>query len=1000
LSKAGDNNYLAATGSITISVSAALQGAVAISATDTELTFSATDLTSTTVLFTGGNGSGRVWFETTDSNLCVVGAARTTVDGLEATVTALHAGTCEVRGHKDSDSNFAAAETELLTISVAKGNQSEFTIALESPLTYSANPVASTHLIASGGSGSGNVTYSLLTGTCALENNELTAPNAGECQVRATKAGDQDFNAVTVENTFTIAKASQAALTVGLTDGASSTIAWDGKRRSTLAVAGGSGTGALSVSTNSAAICTATITGFEVTVTGVSAGDCEVTVTKATSANYLIKAANFDLTVIDLPTAPENVTITNTGVVTDDGTAVDISWTPIASTGTQAEVTGYEVQFKSGLNWVTVDGGLVDAQTSSITVYPTPWTALFIRVAPVSDFDDAVIQRTNWTNYTGNVGGTAPVAFNIAGNLENISSPVVAASSGEVVFLTGSDFDQSTTNKVQISTTTNVFSSSIGRAAVSNVKEVNAVVISPTRLSFVMPKVTLAAGQTQLASTVRILSTTGVLSEPVSFNYVPKKLTQTISVTGLPVSPNLVVGTPVNGNLGALGAIPTATGTANICSATIGENGALSISPLAKGKCVVTVQAPATPGYNAATAKKLNFTVLGVAQTISFAAPANRAWSDESFDVEATASSELPVTLTSSTPLVCSISEESVSMLKAGVCTLKAVQAGNTGFEPAVAVTQSFTIAKANRSANLVATIKNLSTDGSEQDVVVSSENAAPTQANVPVAIGTDPLDRSVTLSQREGTVLFTVDAADDAAGRCIADPGTSDSLEGLITVTDLGSCKVTISQPADERYNAGASVVLWLNASALNPEAEQPESEDVGDGEVSADDTDTTSADPDTDPAVSINLPAIGGTFDVGGDVGIIYNPLKNLLSINTKTAFVGTFKVTMTSPSASQKWFTVAKKPASTCVLTLAVKKDVKLKKSVVRVIGAGCTLNATGKAALTAVGVQKLKISYVFSRAYAKTGLNYMGTSKAKTRILAKVKRTIVLKVGAVS
>jgi hypothetical protein len=84
----------------------------------------------------------------------------------------------------------------------------------------------------------------------------------------------------------------------------------------------------------------------------------------------------------------------------------------------------------------------------------------------------------------------------------------------------------------------------------------------------------------------------------------------------------------------------------------------------------------------------------------------------------------------------------------------------------------------------------------------------------------------------------------------------------------------------------------------------------------------------------------------------------------------------------------------------LTLKVKKDTKLKKNVLRTIGAGCTLNATGKAALTAEGVQKLKISYVFNRAYAKTGLNYMGTSKAKTRILTKIKRTIVLKVGEAS
>lgn len=1001
LVKAADTNFLQASDSLSISVSAALQSALTVAAADTSLSFSATDLTFTTVSISGGNGTGRIWFETVDAEKCVVGTARNTVDGIRATVTALHAGTCQVRGHKDGDANYAAAESTLIEIAVAKGTQSELTISLESALTYSANPIASTHLLTLGGSGSGSVTYSLVSGPCTLVANELSAANAGDCVVRATKAADQDFTEVVAENTFTVAKANQAALTLGLTEGSIATLAWDGKKTSSLEVAGGTGSGALSATTNSIEICTVSVAGSIATVTAVAAGTCTVTVTKATSTNYLAKSATFEFTVIDLPSAPTNVTITNTGVVTDDGTAVEISWTPIASVGTQAEVSGYEVQFKSGLNWVRAEGGLVDAQTSSITVYPTPWTALFIRVAPVSTFDAEDGVRHNWTNYTGTAGGTAPVAFNIAGRLDNISSPIVAASSGEPVIINGTDFDQTKTNQVEITTASAVLPARLGVAAVTTaVKTVPAVVISPTKLSFVVPKITLPTGRTQLSATVRVLSTTGVRSEPVAFNYVPKKLAQTIAVTGLPPSPNLVVGTAVNGNLGALGALPTATATANICSAAIGDNGALRITPIAKGKCVVTIQAPATPGYTAAAAKVLTFTVLGVSQTITFADPADRVWSDESFALPVTAGSNLPVAVTSTTPLICSVAALEVTMLKSGVCTLKATQSGSAGFEAAAPVTQSFTITKANRSANLTATIQSLANDGTEADVVIAASPSAPTQANVTVAIGTDPLDRVVTLSQREGTVVFTVDAADDAAGRCVADAGIDPSLEGVITLTDLGSCKVTISQLADDRFNAGVSVVIWINSVAINSNVTVPEDVDTGDAVASNEDTDSTPADPDTDPAVALSLPSTGGTFDVGGDVGIGYKPTTGVLSINTKTAFVGTFKVTMTSPAANKKWFTVSKKPAASCVLTLTVKKDAKLKKSVVRLIGPGCVLSAEGKAALTAVGIQKVKIAYVFNRAYAKTGLAYMGTAKAKTRILTKIKRTIVLNVGRVS
>jgi hypothetical protein len=616
-----------------------------------------------------------------------------------------------------------------------------------------------------------------------------------------------------------------------------------------------------------------------------------------------------------------------------------------------------------------------------------------------------VIQRTNWTNYTGTSGGTAPVAFNIAGTLDNISSPMVAASSGEVVFLTGTDFDQSTTNKVQITSGGNVFASGIGRAAVSNTTQVNAVVISPTRLSFVMPKVKLPTGQTQLASTVQVLSTTGVLSEPVAFNYIPKKLSQKIALTGLPNSTNLTVGTAISGTLAPLGAIPTITATSSTCSATVDENGAVAINPIAKGSCTVTIAAPATPGYSAATSKVLKYTVAGLSQTLTFADPADRSWSPEPFDLVASSSRDLPVTFTTTTSTVCSISGTELTMLKAGVCSVRATSIGNATTESALPITQSFTITKANRTAGFEVSLNNVAEDGTETPVTLDASSMLASGSSVTVAIGLDPVDVPVTLSAREGTVLFTVAPADDSAGRCVADPGVEESLEGAITLTNLGSCKVTITQPADTRYNAGESVVVWINTISRTGEVEDVE-QDLGDGDASEEDTDTNVSDPDTEDAVAIELPSTGGRFDFGGNVGLVYTAATGKLTLTTRTQFVGTFKVVMTSPDASKKWFrvqTIVKKKkvmvdSNTCTLTLTVKKDAKLKKSVLRTIGAGCTLSVSGKAALTESTIQKIKIAYVFNRAYAKTGLNYQGTSRNKVRILAKVKRTLVLKVGS--
>jgi hypothetical protein len=56
-----------------------------------------------------------------------------------------------------------------------------------------------------------------------------------------------------------------------------------------------------------------------------------------------------------------------------------------------------------------------------------------------------------------------------------------------------------------------------------------------------------------------------------------------------------------------------------------------------------------------------------------------------------------------------------------------------------------------------------------------------------------------------------------------------------------------------------------------------------------------------------------------------------------------------------------------------------------------------NTDGYSTATIFGIQKIKMKYKRIRQYAKTGLDYQGTAKAKKRILKKVNRTVVIKVG---
>ena len=85
------------------------------------------------------------------------------------------------------------------------------------------------------------------------------------------------------------------------------------------------------------------------------------------------------------------------------------------------------------------------------------------------------------------------------------------------------------------------------------------------------------------------------------------------------------------------------------------------------------------------------FQVTRFPQTISFDALPKRLFAAAPFTVTALSSLNLPVTLTSSTPSVCSTSGFEVTMLKTGTCTVTASQAGAPHII-AAEVSQSFTV--------------------------------------------------------------------------------------------------------------------------------------------------------------------------------------------------------------------------------------------------------------------------------------------------------------------
>jgi hypothetical protein len=919
--KAADENYLEETATLTIVVSTGGQSPVRTSVSNSTPTF-AEGLTLTLTL-DGGNGTGAVWFESLSTHVC-------NTDG-GTTLEIFHSGTCTVIGHKNGDDNFEAV-SDTLSFTIAQAEQSGVTIVLASALTYSAAGAVTSALSLDGVLASGTQSFSVTSGTCTFVNGELSATEAGDCEVTATILGDDKYLDGTFTHTFTVAKAAQTPLTATLATDALPSIAWNGTKTTTFDVAGGSGDGALTVATSTPLICSVSLANAVVTVTGIAQGTCEASVSSATTANYLGASTLFSVEVLDLAGSPTAVTAAAPVRTSDGSLWSTVSWTAPAASITRAGVTGVRVQSRIGTGaWADVTEVPVPASENSLAVNVQPWTKYSFRVAATTALDG---DNLNWA-YFDLTGDNTPDQLIVGGGRVVVSTAKAATTSGETVVITGAGFEEGYTNRVELTTGSSVFAAGIRpAAALAQTVVLPATYISPTKLSFVLPKITLPKGTSSLTTQIKVLSIDNLRSESFPLEYIPKKLAQTLTAT-LP-APNTIM--TMTAPLISTGTVtsssidnpPMVTATpASVCTASINLLNKLVINPVSPGKCSISVVVPGTPAYL-------------------------------------------------------------VSATKATVVYIKT-----------------------NRTAGLTATADSVNSAGVHSPTIFNVTSGLSNTA-VSVVVGENAVEVPVTLNKREGAVLFTVDAASDAAGRCIADGGDATTgLVGTITMNDLGTCKVTVTLPADDGYYVGTeTIVITVNGVALDPTV--PTVQDLGDGAPSPEDTDLNPKDPDTEPAVAITLdPSRAAEYSFGGEDGLAFDPLTKKLNVRSRTPLVGVWTATLTSPNVNKTWFKIPGKVvkkvqtytySNICKLTLTVKKDPKLKKKVTRIVGAGCILSSAnevkpgkeaGWTALTSVGIQKIKVKYKRVRQYAKTGLSYVKTKG--NRVLKNINRTWVVKIG---
>jgi hypothetical protein len=207
----------------------------------------------------------------------------------------------------------------------------------------------------------------------------------------------------------------------------------------------------------------------------------------------------------------------------------------------------------------------------------------------------------------------------------------------------------------------------------------------------------------------------------------------------------------------ALAVTFAATGNCTVTGSTVHLTSA--------GSCTIAASQAGDGNFNPAADVPQSFTITKGNQAITFGALANKSFGDPDFSVSATASSALAVTFAATGN--CSVTGSTVHLSSPGSCTITASQGGDTNYNQAADVPQTFTIAKAGQTITFVGL-------------------AGKTFGNPDFSVG--------------ATASSALAVTFGATGNCSVSGAT-------VHLTGAGSCTITASQAGDANFNPAADV-------------------------------------------------------------------------------------------------------------------------------------------------------------------------------------------------
>ncbi|MGL2966865.1 YDG domain-containing protein [Flavobacterium sp. XGLA_31] len=166
----------------------------------------------------------------------------------------------------------------------------------------------------------------------------------------------------------------------------------------------------------------------------------------------------------------------------------------------------------------------------------------------------------------------------------------------------------------------------------------------------------------------------------------------------------------------------------------------------------------------------LSADILMADQVISFDPLADKTYGDAPFTVSATGgASGAPIVFTSSDPLIATVSGTTVTIVGVGTVTITASQAGDSNYNAAADVSQTFTVNKANQTITFNALVNRTTAD------------------------------TTFTLNGFSSSALSVVYSS--------SNPAVATIVGNVVTVVGPGSTTITASQPGNDFYNAAADV-------------------------------------------------------------------------------------------------------------------------------------------------------------------------------------------------